>query len=554
MNRILVELEINRCQRTYGTSPCTASGSAPLKCYNSFQTCQDLSAYTHTIGQGTIGRITLSFTDTAAELPQFRCFPYLESYSSSPPEVQPTGLALQDKATVKIADFAYDDTYVDPYLSDRTHGPATSGTFWPRFIRRHENQLVGAKARIYVGDIKTTTDLTTTLVAEYIVESWSIDDDGVTLKLADPLSLLNPDKSKAVPRPQAKLTTDYPTGVTGVIYSTPDATYEEPANYSGRHVRINDEIIFYASETNGQLVGIDRAKWGTEQKAHAVGDVVQECRGYQNAAIKDVLLDLIQLYVPASYLDTTQIDAQFTSFYENIKLNFILSDYEESVQDVINDICRLFAIQIFWNRTTSKVNFRTLLPSNLVAQTTISDDDIESITSPTKTSKFRATQIAVYTEPKNATVKPKEVSNYANVIGISDEIAGGEFVYKQHTPKIIYSRYTAADASSYISSMVARLHSSFKEDLWQIDVVVAVNRVSTLAIGDYVFLNTNVITDEYGANRPILMLVQSIRPDFDAGRVRMKLLESKINNQNYAVIGSMQLGDTGNTSTTAVMF
>ena len=41
----VVEVDLDKCTRTYGVSPCTASGSSGNECYNTYATCQDTANF-----------------------------------------------------------------------------------------------------------------------------------------------------------------------------------------------------------------------------------------------------------------------------------------------------------------------------------------------------------------------------------------------------------------------------------------------------------------------------------------------------------------------------
>ena len=61
----IVEIDIDFCTLTYGSSPCTASlGTTGVrKCYNSFNTCQAKSAFNK-------GTLTLRFVTPRTTLPK----------------------------------------------------------------------------------------------------------------------------------------------------------------------------------------------------------------------------------------------------------------------------------------------------------------------------------------------------------------------------------------------------------------------------------------------------------------------------------------------------
>lgn len=554
MNKILIKIVVETCQNVYGTSPCTASGAANLKCYNSFKTCQDQTNYTHIKGFGDPGAMNLYFINSASNLPEFRVFPHLESYKSSPPELKPTGLALQDKATIRISDFSHSDEYTDPYLSDRTHDPLGS-TFWPRFVNRHEYQLINAKVFVYFGDYRTTDELLTADYLEYLIKDWRIDEGGITFQLADPLSLLDPAKTRVIPSPRTKLATDLPVSNESDFYLNKSNTLEEITDYGARHVRINDEIIFYASYSGGnRCVGILRGQWGTTPEDHKVGDTVTECRPYNNVLIKNLLIDLLELKIPSSRINTTQINAQFVGNYESIYLDGILSDFEEKAQDLINDICKMFRIQIYWNRDTHQIEMKTLITSNLTPVMTITDDHILEVIECKLTDEYRLSRFAVYSEPKDYTKDIDEAGNYQNITGVVDDVAGGEFMFNEHKTMIHYGRFIGSSSSSFIPGFISKSLNSFRQSLWQITLEITLDKLGSLVLGDHVDVDCDRMPDYYGGSSTVLMFVQSIKPNLNKGTAQVKLLENRLNNRNYAKIGTMKLGESGTGTDTAVMF
>ena len=58
----IVELELDYCSLEFGVAPCTATGSGDAKCFNTFETCQDLPNYT--LRTQTTGEITSTASTT----------------------------------------------------------------------------------------------------------------------------------------------------------------------------------------------------------------------------------------------------------------------------------------------------------------------------------------------------------------------------------------------------------------------------------------------------------------------------------------------------------
>lgn len=554
MIKTVISIQVKKCTHTYGVAPCTASGAANSKCYNTFKTCQDTQNFDNSLNTNTI-----YFNELGAHGIEFDCIPALQSFRASPPQLKPWGLALRDKATLSLSDFRDRDYIVDPYRSERDAGIYDKGTFWQRFTNRYEYELINAEVRVYVGNITDAASLSDPETEEYlyIIKDWELKEGGISFELADPLSLIDLSKTKAVPQPRLKLANDYPATGTDAIYIDPVEDLAAVDDFGFNHIRINDEIMLVGTQEGGslkRLVGIARAQFGTEAEEHKAGDPIQQCRVYNGTPLKDVLLNLLEIKIDSNYIDSSQINGQFAGRYDDVKLYGIISDYKDKVQEIIDQLCKLFRVQIFWNRTTREVNMKTLQVSSIAALDTLDDDSIIKIDSWKYTKEYLTTQIAVYSEIKNHAESPDESKNYNSIKGVSDEVAGGELMYKEHRPQIHYGRLVPESESSFITTLISRTLASFRTALIEIELETSSQRIKELSIGDYIFLNTNVLLDYLGDEQLISMQIMSIKLDLSNHTAKLKLLENKLDNVNYATIGSMEIGNSGTGTNTAVMF
>ena len=178
----VLELDIDRCRNTFGTSPCTASGTP---CYNTFATCRDKVNFKR-------GVQTYRFGLRGQPIPagaQWR--PYITTLRVAPTTVNPTkGLAIRSRTTVNLVDEPDNDTEGDPYKSQRST-PA-QGTFWTRFLARNPN-AVGRAARLKRGFYAEPFTDDYFVTEHYIIDAVAGPDDqgNVEITLADPLKLLD---------------------------------------------------------------------------------------------------------------------------------------------------------------------------------------------------------------------------------------------------------------------------------------------------------------------------------------------------------------------------
>lgn len=233
VNVTVMELDIDHCSLTYGSAPCTASGSPGAECYNTYRTCQDRANYSRTTK-------TYRFCDRGAPVPVGETIrPYLSNVKFAPTEIDPdAGIAKRATVTITVADEPDADVDTDPYLLNRATPPA--GTFWSRFFARNHNYS-GRVARIRRAYLTAGWDW-----GQFVDELYIIDNikgpsarDEITITLKDPLKLT--DRSK-VPAPTGgKLAYPMTASDFRAVLTLGDGAQYDDSGY----VRIGEEVINY---------------------------------------------------------------------------------------------------------------------------------------------------------------------------------------------------------------------------------------------------------------------------------------------------------------------
>jgi hypothetical protein len=185
---IVVEMDLDRCNNTFGVAPCTATGT---KCYNTRVTCKDPANYAR-------GTYTYRFGLRGAPIPPgVAARPYIIRADAASTVIDPeAGLARRNSLRIVMADEADSDLDQDPYADTRA-APA-QGSWWARLIARNPN-IAGRFVRVRRGFAVEPWDWTTFLDELYIVERLSGPDrDGeVELALKDPIKLTDRTKVPA---------------------------------------------------------------------------------------------------------------------------------------------------------------------------------------------------------------------------------------------------------------------------------------------------------------------------------------------------------------------
>lgn len=128
----LLTIQLDYCSRTFGTSPCLATGA---KCYNTFGTCKYKTAFSKTTKDYDLCSNNASIAMCAA----LNAKPLYVGTSSMPTELS-EDKTIPARVTFTIADEPDYDVGIDPYLSTRVYDILdTKGTFVKKLLARNPN-------------------------------------------------------------------------------------------------------------------------------------------------------------------------------------------------------------------------------------------------------------------------------------------------------------------------------------------------------------------------------------------------------------------------------
>jgi hypothetical protein len=286
----VIILDLDYCIRTFGTSPCLATG---MPCYNTWGTCKYLSAYSSTLKE-------YKFSNVDAAVAYDGCRPYIENVKILPTEIK-TNFTISGRLSVDFVDELDEDVGTDPYWSQRSSHP---GAYFRKLLARNKNYK-GRRVRYYEGYSGMAE-------GEYVLrwigkaENFKITGGRVQLEAVDLLKDLS--KIEVPPRLAIKLAVDLAQGTTAAVTLTSVTGLDTSNGY----VRVNDEIIGYAtanSETR-QLLTLIRVAFGTTAVDHGVNDKVQKCRYFPPTNPYDLLLEMLRddAAVPEEYINATQFE------------------------------------------------------------------------------------------------------------------------------------------------------------------------------------------------------------------------------------------------------
>lgn len=273
-----VEIDLEVCSLTYGTSPCTATMDGPSptgskRCFNTKRTCQDRENYA-----ASPTPLTLRFAKGTADLALsgIEAIGCLDDVNLTPAVISlGKDLGTRASASVRLKDFRWGDSPLgfDPYRTGRDYVPFVTGTFFGKF-RARQPYLRHRALRVIEGRLGDRLDQMET--HHYLIESFEGPSlDGVfTITAKDTLKLLSGDRAQA-PRPSnGFLVSDLTaSATTATLAPTGVGNAEYPA--SGYVCIAGKESCAFTRA--GDVLTLTRGQRGTEASTHEAQDRVQLC-------------------------------------------------------------------------------------------------------------------------------------------------------------------------------------------------------------------------------------------------------------------------------------
>jgi hypothetical protein len=429
---VYVEFDQPYCANTFGSAPCTATGSP--KCYNSRLTCQDRPNYVD-------APVTLRFSVDCDYLPaNIEAIPSILQWSVSPGIISiGEDLGLRAEMRVTLRDHPWPDTGPggDKYLVDRVGDPFGKGTFWGKW-RARVRYMRGRPMRLIIGDVGQSIDQMET--RHFIVENVDGPDreGNVTIIGKDPLKLADGDRAQAPALSRGYLQAAITETDTTATLAPAGVGAEYPT--SGFVAIAGAEICAFVRF--GDTLTLTRAQLGTEAKAHEPEDRVQVVLRYVGQDPALIIADLLQTYagIPSDYIPIDDWTNETAAYSGRV----FSSDIAEptDVSRLISELIQQAGLSVWWDEVNRKVRLRVLrqIPTDAATfdDETILAGTFRSQEQPAK----RVSQVWVWYGQRNPLKKIDDQDNYRSVVAEIETDA--ETDYGSPAIKKIYSRWIAA--------------------------------------------------------------------------------------------------------------
>lgn len=514
----MVQIAADYCSRTFGTSPCLATGT---KCYNTRMTCVYTTAYSSTTK-------VYRFTSHDVPVPWGSGErPYMISVKLMPTEMTEVR-SLVTRATIELADEPDSDIGIDPYVSSRS---SVQGTYWKKWLARNPN-FKGRPLQILEGFTGLTSGEFTSKFSGTI-QSIEFGNNKVIIEAAD----LNADLSDTYwpVKVDVKLTFDLSTSDSYLHVTNASQLAAAPG-----YVRIDDEVIKYTTRdtTANFVTGLTRGAFGTVNVAHTAGRKVTRV-GYlaEDYTSNQIIFLLLDVGLSAS----TQFNAAVLSFIWSTP-NFVPPKHPlivvepRKVSELLAELCELAELH-YWIGEGSIIDFKRKLPNepartfskHFTDQGNIVDGSVVVDTNDEK----RITRLYFWWDHDCIHAINERTSFNRGDIIVDAE---AELIYGEATARDMYSqvmRYavTYTDVETHIMRVVnllSRILAWNVKARAEIDFQVEL-KDSTVTTGDYVTISTNQVQgiDGVGLSQAQGIVVRRERGKGNLIDLRVRLLPTR---------------------------
>jgi hypothetical protein len=527
-----VEIDMDRCTRTWGVAPCTATLSAevPRKCVNTFGTCRAKDAFAS-------APYTLRFCENRPNLPKGEIyFPFLERVSQITATVNIAGSdedmsPLGRRATVKVSfrDARHNDLGLDPYRAERISGaaqwggagynPEPRGTFFGK-LRARWPHYTGRPFRILEGYLDGGT-FTLEQTRHYVLTDWiGPDEDGlVQLEGKDPLSALSDDRALFPPPSKGVLSADMGAGVGVAATLLPAGIGDLEYPASGR-AKIGSEILSY-TRAGDVITTTARGLASTSAATHSAGDTVQHVEFVNGERIDDFVERVALTRLPAALVPkATKWEPEISRWMPSVRLTTNLAT-PTGIAELLGSLAVL-GVSIFWDDVEQEMALKPNRPPDGDPVYTLTERDNLKAVATEDRNGDRLTEINFWSVQIDPTRGAKETGNYRRVSVFPDLEAMDSRAFGDVRIRNVLCRWFDEGADTIISGLGRRLLSRFKSAPRLLTVRVD-PKDRTIPLAAVCLVSTRQFQDDTGESLPTLMQVISREPTGAGGDVEYRL-------------------------------
>lgn len=499
---VYVELDLDFCDNTYGTAPCTASGAAGSECYNTYATCQDRTNYAASAK-------TYRFA-TMTQVPQAsRAVPCVTGVSFAPAKIEPGGIGVRASVTVSLMDFVdTDQVFTDPYIADRL--VAATGTFFGKLFSRNKH-IVGRTMRVREGFHQNLSVFSTTSLRDrvYIIDSiQGPDSEGVVRITGKDVLKLADDNRATAPAPS----TTYLNGA--ITNSGTTVVLNDGSGYVlGDKIAVESEIITLGTKSTHTFTGCTRGAEGTTAEAHEDGSKVQKCLIYTNENVRDVIEDLLVTYagVPSAYIPTADWDDEKAGSLASFDVTRIIPK-PIAVKDLLEELCDQCQASLWFDDLAQELRLKGESQFDTIAGMVTEDTELrEEGVDTTLETKRQITRVTYYYAPRTpfAEQKPEQ---YKRVHVEIDADAESTNAYAAQRAKVVYSKWFLSTDQVTVELAAGRMLDRYSTIPLAVTFELDAAHTDAYQMGDVLDIRTSAVQNYDGTDGTLRAQILKITP------------------------------------------
>lgn len=454
----IVEIELEKCALTYGTSPCTAqvgvTGSE--KCHNTFATCQDVANYDGSSTQ------THRFCTKRSPHPiGINAIPCLERVDAAAQQIDIRGgLGTRASVSATFTDFPSSDIGIDPYVAERSYDPLERGTFFTKLRARNPNyQYRNFKHIVTYLDGDGVYNSSNDQERLYLIEKLEATKGQARIIAKDPL-IKAMSKKALVPTPSdGKLQSNITASATSLTMNPSGVGADYPSSGT---VVIGKEIITYSSKSGDTLNGLTRGTSNTTAAAHNSGDTVQICYEQSLKKVNEIVEDLFVNYagVDSAYINSTSWESEVDSFMSTLLTGIIPKPTD--VNKILKELSQAAPHYLYWDERENKINLVTLKsPPTSAAVLNMDEHLIADSVSVGDRTDLRKSTIFVHFGQFDPTKKVDEPENYEVTYARVDTDSIAE--YGSSEVETIFCRWIPSTSEASARRLAALIGRRFRD-------------------------------------------------------------------------------------------
>ena len=514
-NRIsFIELEVKKCQRVYGSSPCTAAVgvTGDQKCFNSRATCQDLPNILEANESVRLAKPSSIKPDDINSTPYIE---NIESISYTPP-VLDLGRSIGVRASLSVSFKDHrspdSDATGDPYLGDRNYDPYTLGTYFGKLKARHPF-LRGQS--IYWVQGTDGQEFESMERRHFIVEETAGPNSSGTYSITakDALKLAQGDRALAPKASQGYLVNQITAAQTPPfdVVISPFGIGDVDYPTSGTAAIGGKEIVEFTR--TGDVVRITaRAQSNTEAAAHEPEDRVQLCLKYSSDSAPTILNSLLTNYtdIPAGYIPLADWVVE-SNIYLGKSYSTVIAE-PTPINSLINEILEQTGSNMWWDSSASLIRWSVLSKPDSSAFEFNESNYLQGSFNIADQLNKRVSRVIVNYGQINPLLNLTDERNYSSSL-LNIDLESEAFFNNTPAYKNIYSRWIDGDlrdSAAFVANLILQRYSTPPRKVGFTLLRDSIGLMPELS-GSYNLKNL-YIQDFTGAQKIMPMQVTSVNP------------------------------------------